>query len=100
MMGDLSGLSFKRILIGIDTIMVGTMQRISGDFNAQDTKGRVRLNTKGSLEDIKELGSQVKEGIRVLVVDDGKGGFQAEGILELSEGIWYARILWETGKRL
>ena len=35
-----------------------------------------------------------------LVVDDGEGGFQAECILELSKGIWCARILWETGKRL
>ncbi|TLZ77475.1 MAG: hypothetical protein E6K08_03830 [Methanobacteriota archaeon] len=76
------------------------MLQIRGDFNDKDEEGRVRLDTPVSKQDIEKLGSQVKEGIRVLVVDDGEGGFQAECILELSKGIWCARILWETGKRL
>ncbi len=67
------------------------MIRIRADFNAQDRERRIRLDTRGSMEDIARLGAEVTEGARVLVYDEGD--IEAEGILELVEGTWRARLV-------
>lgn len=73
------------------------MIRIYGDFNHRDEQGRVRLDTVGSERDIAKLESALRPGLQVTVFDDS---YEAEGVLELVEGTWRARILWETGRDL
>ncbi len=50
------------------------------------------------MEDIARLGTEVREGARVLVYDEGD--VEAEGILERVEGTWRARIVKGTLRRL
>ncbi len=69
--------------------------RIFGDFNRLDSERRVRLDSAGSKEDINRLGDVICEGLRVLI---DSGDYQAEGILEYSDGIWKARIECDTGR--
>jgi hypothetical protein len=71
--------------------------RIYGDFNHRDQQDRVRLDTFGSERDLAKLQTVLEPGLRVQVYDDS---YEAEGILEIVEGGWRARILWETGKDL
>ncbi len=68
---------------------------VYGDFNHRDVRGRVRLDTVGSEEDLRKVRVALTPGLRVTVYDDS---YQAEGIMEFVEGTWRARILWETGK--
>ena len=67
---------------------------ISADFNSADPKGRLRLNLVGSMRDLETLGERVREGLEVIVRDEG---LWAEGALERSqeEGIWVAVIDWD-----
>jgi hypothetical protein len=69
---------------------------IRGDFNHKDEAGRVRLDTPDSREDLDKLGAWVRDGVRVLVFDEG--GYQAECILEKVDGEWRARMIHGTGK--
>ena len=73
-----------------------SLPRIRGDFNSKDERGRVRLDTVESEKDIAELGADAWSGLHVLLYDDG--GYQADGILELVDGIWRARIIPGTGR--
>ena len=72
--------------------------KISADFNNADRHGRIRLNTNGSLADIKKAKLDLKEGLQVLVYDDE--ALATVGQLEYSgeENIWVARIDWDTLK--
>jgi hypothetical protein len=74
------------------------MITIRGDFNAKDTEGRIRLNSVESREDIGKLGAKIRTGVKAVIVDDGEGGYEAVGTLELVEGIWCARIVPNTGQ--
>ncbi len=71
--------------------------RIRCDFNHKDERGRVRLDTPDSEEDIGALGADAWSGRHVRIYDEG--GYQAEGILEFVDGIWRARIVPNTGRR-
>ena len=71
------------------------MLRIWGDFNHLDLEYRVRLDTRGSLADIRRLRSEINEGMHIIIDD---GDLQAEGVLEFAGGIWRARILWKNAK--
>lgn len=73
------------------------MIQIWGDFNNQDENDLVRLDSVGSLADIKKFGTKLHNGLRVRISD---GDLEADGILEFTDGIWRAKILWETRKDL
>ena len=71
------------------------MIRIWGDFNELDRERRVRLYTPERNRDLRKLGGQLVDGLHVIV---DSGDYEAEGVLEFSEGMWRARILWESAK--
>ena len=68
--------------------------KLFADFNNADKNGRVRLNTKGTLDDLANHNIFLKVGLEVLLSDGDS--LQAEGIVEYSnvEKIWVARIDW------
>jgi hypothetical protein len=61
------------------------MIRIYADFNSCDEQGRVRLNTVGSLKDIKQHENVLEDGMRVLLYM--KDEFEVYGTL-VFEDIW------------
>jgi len=61
------------------------MIRIYADFNSCDEQGRVRLNTVGSLKDIKQYENVLEDGMRVLLYM--KDEFEVSGTL-VFEDIW------------
>lgn len=61
------------------------MIRIYADFNDCDEEGRVRLNTVGSLRDIKQHENILEEGMKVLLFM--KDEFEVYGTLAFEE-IW------------
>jgi hypothetical protein len=69
--------------------------KIYADFNNADSKGRIRLNTQGTSHDLKEMGIQLEEGLKILLDDDE--GIVALGIVSYSEDeqIWVAEINWQ-----
>lgn len=70
------------------------MEKISVDFNNCDAMGRVRLNTKGTFEDLDRLNFKLEQGLKLLLVDDDE--LKAIGIVEFSqeENIWVASFEW------
>ena len=68
---------------------------IFADFNNADEKGRVRLSTKGSLNDIKNKKIKLVEGKKVLLDDSEE--LKTLGTLYFSneENIWVAVINWD-----
>jgi hypothetical protein len=72
--------------------------RIFADFNNCDKKGRVRLNTNGSISDLKRKNIVLQVGRRILL--DDEDGLRSEGVLEYSveEQIWVAVVDWEKLK--
>ena len=68
------------------------LKTIFVDFNNVDSLGRVRLNTVGSIEDIKNKKIRLENNLQ-MVIDDGDG-LKALAIIEYSdeENIWVARI--------
>lgn len=67
---------------------------IFADFNNADAKGRVRLSTFGSTEDITKLNIKMQQGMEVWLNDNE--GLKVRGIIEFSdeENIWVAAIDW------
>jgi len=67
---------------------------VFADFNNADSYGRLRLNSKGSLDDIRENNLNLDPGMTISVSD---GDMITEGIVEYSseEDIWVARIDWD-----
>ena len=72
------------------------IRTIFADFNNADRYGRVRLNTKGTFEDIDRLKIEFKENMKVLL--DDKDGLTTIGNLKYSveENIWVAEINWDS----
>lgn len=66
--------------------------KIFADFNNADRKGRIRLNTNGSLSDIKLLKIELIDGKKVMLDDDD--GLATIGSLMFSEEerIWVVEI--------
>jgi hypothetical protein len=66
------------------------------DLNNTDSKGRVRLNTAGALNDIKTKNITLKDGLEVLL--DDRQEFRVKGISEFSkqENIWVAKPDWSS----
>ena len=68
---------------------------IFADFNNADEKGRVRLSTNGSLNDIKNKNIELVSGKKVLLDDYDE--LKTFGTLYFSteENIWVAEINWD-----
>lgn len=71
-----------------------TLPKIFADFNNADRQGRVRLNTKGTFDDLEKLNVKLKPGLEIILNDNDE--LEAKGIVEHSneEKIWVARIDW------
>lgn len=72
--------------------------KIFVDFNNADLKGRIRLNTEGTLEDLRNKKVVLTEGIELLLDDDD--GMATTGVTQFSEeeNIWVALINWDELK--
>ena len=70
------------------------MIKLFVDFNNADSHGRIRLNTKGTLEDIINGGVILHNGMKVIL--DDFDGLRVLGYIEFSteEKIWAAKIKW------
>ena len=71
-----------------------TLIKLSVDFNNCDTEGRVRLITKGTIDDIERMNIKLETGLKVLLDDDE---LSVEGVIEFSEkeNIWVAKFDWD-----
>ena len=75
---------------------------VYADFHNSDSKGRLRLNSAGTLQDLARQGIQLSEGLILhLYSDDGDSqsrvdGLRAVGTVQYStdEGLWVAAIDW------
>ena len=69
-------------------------QKIYVDFNNRDSLGRVRLNTKGTFDDLKRFNIELKPGLELLLDDEEE--LMASGIVQFSqeENIWVASFEW------
>jgi hypothetical protein len=72
--------------------------KVFADFNNADSKGRIRLTTAGTLNDLKRMNIKLESGIEILLDDDE--GLVASGIVLFSdeENIWVAKINWDELK--
>jgi hypothetical protein len=64
------------------------------DFNNADSRGRLRLNCIGAIEDLSRQGVQLREGLQLILHDeeleaDGEARFSSE------EQIWVAVVNWQ-----
>jgi len=68
---------------------------IWADFQNADTRGRVRLNTVGSIESLAESGVRLVDGLRIVLHDDE---LEADGTVGFSteEHLWVATIDWDA----
>jgi hypothetical protein len=68
--------------------------KIFADFNNADKKGRIRLDTNGSIADIKKLKVEMQPGMEIWLTDNDS--LKAKGVIEYSaeEQIWVAVIDW------
>lgn len=65
---------------------------IFADFNNRDEDGFIRLNTMGTLDDLREQSIHLENGIRLVVSD---GDLTAEVLVRAAgrEGIWRAEVV-------
>jgi len=70
------------------------MIKLFVDFNNADIHGRIRLNSKGTLEDIKNAKIVLHNNMKVTL--DDSDGLRVLGYIEFSieEKIWVAKINW------
>ncbi len=70
-------------------------ESIYADFNNADPHGRLRLNCVGTVEDLKGLGLELRDGLKVRVHDEE---LETEGEIVFSpeEHIWVATINWDA----
>jgi len=75
-----------------------TTVKIYADFNNADQEGRIRLNTKGTYQDLERKKVELREGLELLLDDDE--GITTLGIVSFSqnENIWVAKINWDEIK--
>ena len=68
--------------------------KIFADFNNADKERRIRLNTAGTMNDLKIKDIKLIPGLEVLLDDDG--GLITSGAVQFSEqeNIWVAKIDW------
>lgn len=72
------------------------MIKIFADFNNADAYGRIRLNAKGTLEDIMNVNLLLHDEVKVIL--DDSDGLRTVGCIEFSdeEKIWVAKINWDA----
>ena len=70
------------------------MLKLFVDFNNADSYGRIRLNTNGTLEDIRNAKVVLHNDMKVTL--DDSDGLRVLGYIEFSteEKIWVAKINW------
>ena len=69
--------------------------KVFADFNNADKLGRIRLNTIGTENDVKEKNIEFQPGMEILLDDSEE--LSVLGIVEFSveENIWVAKIDWK-----
>jgi hypothetical protein len=72
--------------------------KVYADFNNADNKGRIRLNTEGTYQDLRRNNIKFEPGLKILLDDDE--GLVASGTVLFSEdeNIWVAKIDWDELK--
>jgi hypothetical protein len=72
--------------------------KIYADFNNADSSGHLRLNCRGTENDLQKHNIQLREWLRLIFTDDDE--FETEGIVTYSENekIWVAKIDWSKLK--
>ena len=72
---------------------------IFADFNNADRKGRIRLNTVGTINDLSRLGVVLQDSTEMLLC---RYELEAEGRANYSEeeGLWVASIDWKKVREL
>lgn len=75
------------------------MIKLFADFNNADFKGRIRLNTLGTISSLKYHGIELKDGLNVLL--DDEDSLRVSGTVQFSkeENIWVAEISWDDIKQ-
>lgn len=72
--------------------------QLQADFMNADARGRVRLNTVGTIESLARLGLRLTDGLGVVLHDDQ---LEADGVVAYSteENVWVAAIDWDAIRR-
>jgi ABC-type Mn2+/Zn2+ transport system permease subunit len=90
-----SGLNvrFYNVLVAVMAAVTVTEIRIHADFGNADSAGNVRLNLRGTEEDLRRMKLELREGLEVLLSD---GELSTRGRVHFSteEGIWVAAVSW------
>ena len=78
-----------------------TVPRVYADFNNADSRGRLRLNSTGTVEDLARQKVVPREGLVVDLYSDDEGAadeLSTKGRLEYSqdEHVWVAVIDWAS----
>ena len=70
--------------------------KIYADFLNADTKGRVRLNTNGTFQDLERANITLIEGLEIIL--DDYNGVVTKGIVHFSEdeNLWVAIVDWDS----
>ncbi len=68
---------------------------VYADFNNADSRGRLRLNCVGTIQDLARSGMCLREGLQLTLHDEQ---LQVDGEVHYSdeERIWVARIDWAS----
>ncbi|SIO55585.1 hypothetical protein SAMN04488055_5790 [Chitinophaga niabensis] len=77
-----------------ETVPLESLPKIFADFNNNDTLGRIRLNTNGTMRDLAKLNIKLEEGL-VLLLDDTE--LSTRGVVQFSEieNIWVVVVDWD-----
>jgi hypothetical protein len=72
---------------------INELPRVFADFQNTDGKGRVRLNTIGTMEDLSQLGLILRDGLEILLYCLE---LETEGVVVHSEeeNIWVSKVNW------
>ena len=77
-----------------------SLPKVFADFHNADPRGRVRLNCRGTLEDLEAKRIKLREGVVLMLSDDDE--LRTKGTVTWSEeeGIWAAVIDWDAIERI
>lgn len=76
-----------------------TRPRLYTDFHNADRKGRLRLNCRGTLDDLNRLQVTLSDGLKVTLYSED---VEAEGevVFSSEEQLWTAVIDWDAIRQL
>ena len=68
--------------------------RVFVDFHNADTKGRLRLNCTGTIEDLARQNIWLSDGLQLILYSED---LEADGVVQYSteENVWVAVIDWD-----